>query len=423
MKTRLRRWLSGDLASLRSEALACIHSQPSHKKATSGPTTLRRLNARRARQAVQADQCSKAIQALASIGLAPPSRNVLQEMLTKHPQAPPPSLPSDPVPPPMDLSESIVSHCVRSFPRGSAPGPSDFRASHLREAVLCPSPSLASQIISILTSFVNLLAKGRTPPFVIPHLYGASLLACHKKNGGLHPIAVGEVLCRLSSKCLSFAARSAPFAYLAPLQLGVSVKGGCEAVIHSVSHLMSSGQPDQRWVLLLDFTNAFNTINRNSMFEEFRVHIPGLSAWKESCYSGQPFLHLGSDTILSCYGVQHGEPLGPLGFTLTLHSNVEHIRAVFPNLTLNAWYLDDGSLVGSPRDIAAALNIIESDGPSLGFKLNRTKSLLLIPENANASCSPLPPDIPSPNVASPFWVAPLALPLSVKRTFSAECQK
>ena len=188
--------------------LVCIHSQPSHRKATSGTTTLRRLNARRTRQAVQAGQYSKAIQALASSGLAPPSPNVLQEMLTKHPQAPPPSLPSDPVLPPMDLSESIVSRCVRSFPSGSAPGPSGFRASHLREAVLCPSPSLASQTISILTKFCQLLAKGRTPPFVIPHLCGASLLACHK-NGGLRPIAVGEVLRRLTSKCLSFAARSA----------------------------------------------------------------------------------------------------------------------------------------------------------------------------------------------------------------------
>ena len=329
VKTRLRRWLSGYLASLWSEALACIHSQPSHRKVTSGPTTLRRLNARRARQVVQAGQYSKAIQALASSGLAPPSPNVLQEMLTKHPQAPPPSLPSDPVPPPMDLSESIVSRCVRSFPSGSTPCPSGFRRSHLREAVLCPSTSLANQTISILTRFVNLLAKGRTPPSVIPHLYGASLLACHKKNGGLHPITVAEVLRRLTSKCLSFAVRSAAFARIAPLQLGVSVKGGCEAVIHSVSHLMSSSQPDQRWVLLLDFTNAFNTINRNSMFEEFRAHIPGLSAWMESCFSSQPFLHLGSDTILSCCGVQQGDPLGPLGFALTLHPIVKHIRALW----------------------------------------------------------------------------------------------
>ena len=163
-------------------------------------TILRRLNARRARQAVQVGQYRKAIQALSSSGLASPSPNVLQEMLTKHRQSPPPSLPTDPVPPPMVLSESIVSRSVRSFPRGSAAGPSGFRVSQLREAVLCPSPSLASQTISILTKFVNLLVKGCTPPSVTPHLCGASLLACHKKNGGLRPIAVGEVLRRLTSK-------------------------------------------------------------------------------------------------------------------------------------------------------------------------------------------------------------------------------
>ena len=140
-------------------------------------------------------------------------------MLTKHPQSPPPSLPSDPVPPPMILSESIVSRSVRSFPRGSAPSPSGFRVSHLHEAVRCPSPSLASQTISIVTRFVNLLVKGRTPSSVTPHLCGASFFACHMKNGGLHPIVVGEVLRCLTSKCLSFAVYTAAFARLAPLQL------------------------------------------------------------------------------------------------------------------------------------------------------------------------------------------------------------
>ena len=45
-------------------------------------------------------------------------------------------------------------------------------------------------------------------------------------------------------------------------------------------------------------------------------------------------------------------------------------------------------------NIAAALNIIESDGPPVGLNLNRAKSLLFIPEDVDASCSPLPPEIP-----------------------------
>ena len=71
---------------------------------------------------------------------------------------------------------------------------------------------------------------------------------------------------------------------------------------------------------------------------------------------------------------------------------VERIRAEVPGLTLNVWYLDDGTLMGSPEDLAAARNIIEEGGPSVG--LNRAKSLLFIPVEADASLSPLPSDIP-----------------------------
>ena len=194
------------------------------------------------------------------------------------------------------------------------------------------------------------------------------------------------------------------------------VRGGCEAIIHSVSHLTSSAPPQQRWVLLLDFRNAFNSINRESMFGEFRRRIPSLSPWMESCYSSQPPLYFGSNTIYSRCGVQQGDPLGPLGFSLTLHPMVERIRAEVPGLTLNAWYLDDGTLMGSPEDLAAALNIIEEDGPSVGLHLNRAKSLLFIPVEADASLSPFHLTSPSPVTVSPSWAAPLAPHPTVRRS-------
>ena len=293
----------------------------------------------------------------------------------------------------MKLTESVVVRGVKSFPNGSAPGPSGLRPSHLREAVGCPSPDRSNRLISSLTAFINALASGQTPLPVRPYLCGATLLASPKKSGGLRPIAVGEVLRRLTSKCLAITVRSEVYSVLTPLQLGVCVKGGCEAIIHATSHLMSSFPTDQRWTLLLDFSNTFNSVDPEAMFAEFREHIPSLSAWMESCYSCQPHLLLGKETIRSCCGVQQGDPLGPLGFALTLHPIVERIQAEVPGLTLNAWYLDDGTLAGSPEDLAAALNIVERDGPALGLHLNRAKSSLFIPSEADADRSTLPPDI------------------------------
>ena len=127
---------------------------------------------------------------------------------------------------------------------------------------------------------------------------------------------------------------------------------------------------------------------------ECRCRLPGLSAWMESCYSCHPLRHLGKDVIHSCCGVQQGDPLGPLGFSLTLHPIVEHIKAAVPSLTLNDWYLDDGTLVGPPEGLLAALDIIERDGPSLGLHLNRSKSLLIVPSQCDSSNSYLPSDIP-----------------------------
>ena len=46
-------------------------------------------------------------------------------------------------------------------------------------------------------------------------------------------------------------------------------------------------------------------------------------------------------------------------------SIVERINNEVPGLALNAWYLDDGTLVGTLAELAAALAIIEQDaGPA-----------------------------------------------------------
>ncbi len=83
---------------------------------------------------------------------------------------------------------------------------------------------------------------------------------------------------------------------------------------------------------------------------------------------------IGEHTIHSCCGVQQGDPLGPLGFTLTLHPIIERIQLQLPDLSLNVWYLDDGALSGSARDLAATIQIIEHYGPPAGLHLNRSKS-------------------------------------------------
>ena len=114
----------------------------------------------------------------------------------------------------------------------------------------------------------------------------------------------------------------------------------------------------------------------------------------ECSYGSQPILHLEDKNILSCRGAQQGDPLGPLGFALALQPLVKKINELVPGLLINAWFLDDGTLCGTPDDLATALTIIESEGPSRGLFLNKAKCLVFAPSNSSAS-HPLLRNIPT----------------------------
>ena len=137
-----------------------------------------------------------------SAGLAEASESVQEEMRMEHPQSSPAAPPPGHAPPPISLSELIIRKGMLSFPRGLAPGPSGLQPSHLHEAITCPSPAQADQLLTSLTRFVNLLAAGQAPRSIVPYLCSTTLLPCWKKSGGHRHIATGEVLRRLVSKCL-----------------------------------------------------------------------------------------------------------------------------------------------------------------------------------------------------------------------------
>ena len=115
------------------------------------------------------------------------------------------------------------------------------------------------------------------------------------------PIAVEEVLRHLTSKCIFRSVCSDAHNILTPLQVGVGVPGGCEAIVHAVSQVQEGvTPPEERWTLLLDFSNAFNNIEREHMFQEVRARIPSMAAWMECCYGVRPFLHLYHPQLLQC---------------------------------------------------------------------------------------------------------------------------
>ena len=148
---------------------------------------------------------------------------------------------------------------MRSFPTSSTPRPSGLRTSHLKEAVPFSSPTYAPQPIRALTDVVHPQQKKNSIRGGSSSLLSLSS-SCLEKSGGLHPITVELALHHLISKYLFWAVCPVTVWSLSPLQLAVSVRIGCEANVHSISCVVNEGLPNH-WVLLLDFSKAFNSIH------------------------------------------------------------------------------------------------------------------------------------------------------------------
>jgi hypothetical protein len=182
---------------------------------------------------------------------------------------------------------------------------------------------------------------------------------------------------------------------LKPLQLGVGVPGGTEAIIHVANALFHdpSIPMDEKWVLQIDMANAFNLVEREAIFTKVRSKFPEIAAWVEFSYGCHPYLKFGNGTLLSCLGVHQGDPLGPLLFALALQQLLTSIKDQVSKLALNAWFLDDGIIMGSRAALIKVLNI-KLEGPPRGFHLRTDKSSVWCESYTTANINPLICDVP-----------------------------
>ena len=172
VRQRIRQWVSGNYGGLWSEVCKVAECfRPSRRKGGGKETSSLHLNnANRAHRAVEDGQYRKAIQFLTSDGVASVSDDVYSEMVSKHPQASQPVSISTPAPCPVEIHEQCVVKALKSFPVGTAPGPSGLRASHLKEASSCPSPRISNNFLKSISKFMNLLCSGDVPAIIVPHL-------------------------------------------------------------------------------------------------------------------------------------------------------------------------------------------------------------------------------------------------------------
>ena len=181
---------------------------------------------------------------------------------------------------------------------------------------------------------------------------------------------MGGLLKRLVSRCCAVRLQDKAAAFLAPHQLGVGVRGGSEAIVHTVRKVLEADPT--LLCLQADLVNCFNLLDREVGMEEVAAHFPEILAWTKTCYGKPSHLMFGDFLISSERGWHQGDPLAALLCCLVLLPLIKKIKEKVPDLKVQAWFLDDGTFVGREEDLVKVVDLLAEEGPARGLVLSTT---------------------------------------------------
>ena len=327
---------------------------------------------RRAVGLAREGQASRAASALVSRGLLAVTDNVLQQMRDKHP-----------VGEPVDRTQfrghakttrAPVVDVYRElchFKNGTASGPTGLKPAHIRAAAEHEEPH---ETLQSLAAVVNDVTAGQVPKEVLPLLMGANIVPLRKNadDEAARPVAPGETLRRLCAKRLNaeFGKRAGEV-LLEGRQVGVGIPMGMEAAITTVAQYASRHAGTDKVILKIDFRNAFNTVDRSRFLAEAQAKVGvGIMPFLLACYAEPTSLFCGGEVLQSTCGVQQGDPLGPMLFSLAIHEVTEELVRMGIQAV---WYLDDGTIMGSPEEVARGYQLVAQKCAKWGLSVNAGK--------------------------------------------------
>ena len=149
---------------------------------------------------------------------------------------------------------------------------------------------------------------------------------------------------------------------------------GAEAVVHAMRESFNS--PETEAVLLVDASNAFNSLNRQAALLNIRHLCPSIATALINTYRDPSSLFVDGSSLLSQEGTTQGDPLAMPMYAI---ATIPLIRSL-PSDVQQAWYVDDASASGGVPNLRAWWDDLVNLGPAYGYQVNATKTWLITKE-------------------------------------------
>ena len=154
-----------------------------------------------------------------------------------------------------------------------------------------------------------------------------------------------------------------------------------EAAVHGVRTVFH--RDDSEATLLVDASNAFNSLNCIVAHHNIRCICPALTTFLINTYRSTSVLYIMGDTLVSEEGITQGDPIATHMYALATLPFIDHL----PKILTQVWYADDACACGSVTGLHKWYKHLCGFGPHYDYNVNATKTWLVVklPFQAKAS--------------------------------------
>ena len=273
------------------------------------------------------------------------------------------------------LFDKIDGQLIRStaLRMDGAAGPSGLDAAAWKR--LCTSFKTASaDLCDSLASTARRICSCYVDPRRLSSFVACRLIALDKCPG-VRPIGIGETVRRIISRTIAVAISDDIQAAAGPLQVCAGHLAGCEAAVHAMRQVFESTETEA--VLLVDASNAFNSLNRQAALRNVHRHCPSISKVLINTYREDVQLFIDGETLLSQEGTTQGDPLAMAMYAIAI---IPLIHQLEDEETKQVWFADDATAGGNLDSLKAWWNRIVDLGPDYGYYPNASKTWLIVKE-------------------------------------------
>ena len=246
----------------------------------------------------------------------------MRQLKEKHPDVQRAKLGSLLFGPVEDIPDSVYQEINGELVREAAlrtkgsGGPSGVDANGFKRILACKSFKRSSiNLCESIATLTRRLCKEFVDPLTIEPIVASRL---DKGNGEVRPIGVGEVIRRIIGKCVTRVAKQDVIDASGTMQVCAGQKSGGEAAIHAMRNIFEADVTDA--ALLVDASNAFNSLNRATALNNIRVLCPLIATYVTNTYRAPARLFvIGDSELKSAEGTTQGDPLAMSMYAISLH--------------------------------------------------------------------------------------------------------